>query len=33
LNVDPETREKIAWRNALDAIPGLSRRVETPLHA
>ena len=33
LNVDPETREKIAWRNALDAIPGLSGRVETPLHA
>jgi predicted TIM-barrel fold metal-dependent hydrolase len=33
LDVDNETREKIAWRNALAAIPALAGRAGTPVHA
>lgn len=32
LEVDSETREKIAWRNVLQAIPALSARLNVPPH-
>ena len=33
LDVPEETREKIAWRNALNAIPALASRLAAPAHA
>ena len=33
LDVPEETREKIAWRNALNAIPTLASRLAAPVHA